>query len=198
MPDYQEPLDSPIAEIKYDQLNYNQWLRLKRSMPTYPWNVKKEVAEWYKIIDYTKRTEKHFIRCFEFNKIRMHLSALSKKHGFPVRLGWNLNFASLLYVLKPQNSVINYSQTYFLWYRQPLKRYRKLCINDIIVPETLEGGFLNILDQFLAIFGAGHVLDAAVAEGTLREMDLFENIPDWGGLHDIVIMANWDKIVPLL
>ena len=172
--------------------------------------------------DLDKRTNGG-ISYYQYNKIRILLSAIQKKNGFPARDNHTVAFYSLLMFSLPFYTRLALLITQQAWADDPaiyMKnsitgryimfeksnyhdqiaslldkgpgtwRWRYILIHDIPneLINTLVGSIPIVGD--LTQFATYQVLQAT----SIRPWPLYDYLISKGGLHDVVIKTNWNKI----
>lgn len=158
-------------------------------------------------INYNLGSTRQNIKCFQFNKIRMILSAIKKKHGYPAVQHHTVAFFDLLMFSIPFYTRLNVIDTISLWDHgfifpeqawstkftsvNPIYEWRQVLIFDI--PNDYLAAILTMLP-----FQVDDVAIKNAMKLTTRVWDIFSNLLDYSGLNDKIIVCNWDKILEVL
>lgn len=137
-----------------------------------------------------KATRKLGLRWYHTNKIRYYLEKIHMNHGYPCKFKYKVDFYSLVYVIILTKNVIMRSETDYLWENVKSHQWRTLIIGEIMEGVTwldIMGGIANAFT-----LGFGNYLAAL---GTQKRIPVYENLTFFGTVHDVIIYANWDKIL---
>lgn len=142
------------------------------------------------------------IRYFHTNKIRALLGSHMKKKGFPVKIHARADFNALCMLAVPSHSIVEQEYTVEQWALAPFNTFRNVWIFDFRKDNYLENSY-NEARSFVSGFvpyggfaSAGQSLSLKYT--TIRPYPIFENLITYGGLNDIFIYMNWDKIKRVL
>jgi len=177
---------------------------LENILRAYPEYEKEIDPNIYKIIDFNATT-KTGIKCYQFNKIRIKLSIIQRKHGFPASRDYTVAFYGFVMFGIPwftkifltptinawigKRGIGDYGNLPFVDYDRPyLYNWRQVVIHDL-PPELLDLG-LGAISMIPGIY----TIVTALMYNTARLFPIFENILSFGGLNNKVIISNWDKI----
>lgn len=167
---------------------------------------------YYQVIDprLTEINDYHLstkggIHSFQFNKIRIALASIQKKHGYPVRQHHTVAFFDLMMFSIPFFTKIFTTLTIQMWDAEIIPagmylwentydhtksfewRFRKVIIHNI--PNEFSTGILNFIPFKFDEAVWGHA-----QRTTSREWFIFDNLLSYGGLNNLVIIANWNRI----
>lgn len=164
-----------------------------------------------RINDYHKSTRSG-IESFMYNKIRMALDAIMKKHGFPMRFHHTVNFLDLLMVSIPFFTQIAITDTLDAWDDniEKIGMRHNWLLNPSIrnILDKSDGAWwfcraiiiYDVPDEYARMImrGIPTNIDEAIWESamrlTMRPYSMFDNIISFGGINNLVILANWNKV----
>ena len=144
---------------------------------------------------------------YMYNKIRILLSNIYSKHGYPARAHHTVQFYGLLMFSVPINTKIHYINTKKAWEQivylddkegQPILtepkdwKWRQVYIYDI--PDEI----MQKVMHFIPLSIDDGIVWTLLELTTMRPWQLFDNLITYGGINDIVIEHNWDKIKDVL
>ena len=175
--------------------------RIFESYPEYRSECSLELASF---IDFTARSKVKNIAVYEFTKIRIHLDALGRREGFPARMHHTVAFFDLLMFSIPFYTQLMTKTTITSWdEHRPLNipktnrtqmRWRNVLIKTI--PDEQQYDYIGLIP-----FG----FDNTIREGfemllnaTARIWPIFNNLVSFGGLHNKIIICNWDYVLKKL
>lgn len=164
------------------------------------------------IIDYSPTAKG--VEPFQFNKIRLLLSAITKSKGFPAKRYYTVTFFNFLMFGIPYATVLDWKMTMNIWendqaynnlMRLPMNekpyypfhfRWRHVIIRD--VPDQQMRTAMGYMGS-IPIFGQGLGIGVELWSNlTKRLYPIFENLLFYSGLADHIIICNWDKISEVL
>ncbi len=138
---------------------------------------------------------------YMYNKIRILLSVIQRKHGFPMREHHTVAFFDLIMFSIPFHTKIRVHATMTSWDRDSIAgkipvtlrkdmRYRQVLIANL--PNELQSDLIGLI-PFGFDTTARELFELAL-ETTTRTWPIFENLVTFGGMNDVLIQHNWDKI----
>ena len=178
---------------------------LAKVLSLYP-QYKKECSPGLStLINFANVSNGKKIKCYEFNKIRIHLEAIEKREGFPARRHHTVAFFDLLMFSTPFYKRLSVMDTIQLWDEGQLSKEKPWRIRFIDVGSRFyvwrQVVTFNIPDEYQSVF-LGLIpskIDDSVVNTLLRLTSdvwpIFENLISYGGLHNKIILCNWDKVV---
>ena len=141
---------------------------------------------------------KQGIKWFMFNKIRIKLGAYRKRHGWNLQVYRRVMFMDLQMFSIPSDHVCMEYFTREDWLDYPNRSYRKIKIaNRIDTSNSISAG-----GNLLAAIGGGLMqtilginLVSEIGQGaTMKDWEIYPNLISIGGLHDVIILRNWEKV----
>lgn len=163
--------------------------RILERYPAYRSECSLELASFIKF--YAKSNVKK-ISVFEFTKIRIHLAAIARKEGFPAIIHHTVAFFDLLMFSIPFYTKVSIRNTMENWNISAKYRWRKVRIFDI--PDEFGFELLGLIplstDDMLVM--------STMKRATERDWLLFNNLVSYGGIHNKIIICNWDYVLKKL
>lgn len=176
------------------ETSYNIFKKVLRMYPEYTSQLHPNLWSY---IDLNKST-RGGIKVYQFNKIRMKVDQIKRKHGYMVRWGYKVGFVAHLMISVPQNTLIDYYETDQHWKQYVSHRWRVCQIFDVQVEGSVQGNLAIVFSSLLGVVGLGGIIPDIIKGNTIRNYSIFENLVTYGGMHNIFILSNWDKILPML
>jgi hypothetical protein len=162
-------------------------------------------------IDYTAKSDVKQVSCYEFKKIRILLSNIEQQEGFPARIHHTVAFFDLLMFSIPFYHKLFLQKTMEYWDKDGLEmpdpnnslkvlrnskisdwRWRKVWIHEI--PNELFQSLFNMIPYQIE----SGLVDLWTKACTTKEWSIFENLITFAGLHNKIIICNWDKVLKKL
>ena len=130
------------------------------------------------------------VQKYMYNKIRILLGAIQRKKGWPARAHHSVGFYGLQMFAVPDFTTIDREHTMKAWKGSRSKEYewRKVRIFDIPTLDMVE------LANVVPMQYGSLVLNKTMRINTIRDWPMYENLLSKGGISNIMIDHNWDKI----
>lgn len=205
--------DSPIDRDDPPSYDYSL-IALQKIKSSYPEEFLECSLKLASMIDYAGATNGG-VFCYQFNRIRKEMAAIQKKHGYPARMHHTVMFFDLLMFSVPFFTKLWVKFTMQIWDGELLPAavlgniiplgessdwlqerthewvWRKVIIYDI--PDEVQNYLMDIVP-----FNIDNAIWDMVMKGTNREWYMIPNLLSLGGLHDKIIVCNWDLIKSFL
>lgn len=172
----------------------NSKMYLDRILAKYPEYINELHADIHTIVPLERPTNVERIYCYQFNKVRIKLAQIKRKHGFPVRSFFTVAFFNYIMFGIPFYTKMHIKESINSW-SQVGMRWRGVRIGDLPVEDTVQGQLYIVGRSLAGIVGLSGMFDDILKASTIRNYPIYENIIMYSGLHNIVIISNWDKIL---
>ena len=157
------------------------------------------------LINFANVSNVRKIKCYQFNKIRICLDAIEKKEGYPARRHHTVAFFDLLMFSTPFYKRLAVMDTIQLWDDGQLSKEKPWRVRFVDVGSRFyvwrQVVTFDIPDEYQSVF-LGLIpskIDDSIVNTLLRLTSdvwpIFENLVSYGGLHNYIILCNWDKVV---
>ena len=160
-----------------------------------------DIIMYHRESNNVRNTEFGRVSCYMFNKIRIILGIIQKRHGYPAVRHHTVAFFDLLMFHVPFYTKTLIKQTIEFW-DQPvewprfsgnwskIRDYQWRAVRIVDIPDEYQSMIMNAIP-----FNIDETLISALLLLTARRYLLYPNIVDRSGLHDKIIICNWDYIL---
>ena len=187
---------------------------LEKILDKYPKYIPECELELASFIDFSASSKVKGVKCYEFKKIRIYLNAIMVNEGYPARRHHTVQFFDLLMFSCPFYTKLAVKRTMDYWdedgHDLPVKstgfggkvtktskisrfKWRKVIMYKI--PDEIISQFLGLLPDMIPIH---EIMTLGSMITNSFEWPLFNNLVQYGGLHNFIIVCNWDYVLAKL